>query len=260
MRKQNIRSAEKVLTAFQHDRELVLTNAHSFLQQPELKTILESYQAKQEAAFDQADTVLSLFREQGLNRYNIFRKLGFVANEDALSDVIASLLDPTENHGLGIKPLKKLLEYLREEHNKTCHSYQIENICNALGRKGQFISVHREKSEEFTRPDITIIGAEFAIFIENKVRGGKETDHWNGEWQTVRQGKALGELADRLGIPKSNTLGIFLSPEGKAAQNPDFVSLQVGELIKVLRQSVKRDDNGMGYNSINAFLDFYSFE
>ncbi len=260
MGKHNVRSAEKILTAFQHDRELVLTNTHSFLQQPELKTILKSYLAKQEAAFEKAETVISLFCEQGFNRYNIFRKLGFVANEDALSDVIASLLDPTESHGLGIKPLKKLFEYLQEEWKETRHSDCIENICNALGRKGKFISIHREKSEEFTRPDITVIGSDFAIFIENKVRGGEETDHWTGERQTVRQGKALGKLADRLGISKFNTLGIFLSPEGKAAHNTDFVSLQVSELIKVLRQSMKRNGSGMEYNSINAFLDFYSFE
>lgn len=260
MGKHNIRSTENVLTAFQKDRALVLASAGSFLQQPELKTILKSYRAEKEAAFEKADTVVSLFKEKGLNRYNIFRKLGFVANEDSLSDAIASLLNPMDSHGLGLQPLRHLLAYLQEEWKGTCHSTRIENIQKMLERNEQFVSAHREKSEEFTRPDITIIGADFAIFIENKIRGGKETDHWTGERQTVRQGRALEKLADRLGIPEFNTLGIFLSPEGTGAHNRDFVPLQVGELVKVLRQSVKLDAKGMGYNSINSFLDFYSFE
>lgn len=256
----DIHSARKALSACQRDRDLRLSNAQSFLQRPELKSILESYREQQKVAFEKGQTLVKLFRKKNLNRYNIFRKIGFAANEDSLSDAVASLLNPMESHGLGLQPLRNLVRYLQEEWKETCHSTRIENISKSLRRKEQFVSVHREKSEEFTRPDITIIGSDFAIFIENKKRGGKETDHRSGDLQTVRQGEALNNLANRLGIPESNTLGIFLSPEGKGAHNIDFVPLQVGELIQVLRKSVQRDVDGMAYDSINSFLDFYSFE
>jgi len=259
MGKLNLGSAENVLNILQSQREQALTNAQKFIQQPELKTILKSYRAKQEATYEKAKVVLGLFKRGKFDRYNVFRKIGFVASEDFLSDAIASLLNPTDSHGLGIKPLSELFEYLKEEWKGTRYFSRIDKILKILERDEQYISVHREKSEHYTRPDITILGSEFAIIIENKKRGGKETVHKKEGLQTIRQGKALKELADRLGIPEDNTMCIYLTPEGKDAANKDCVPLRVDELISILRKSLQSSSNGVN-NSISAFLDFYSFE
>lgn len=196
--------------------------------------------------------MLKLFEERQLYLFDIFRKAGFFPNENMFSNAVAALLDPKERHGLGTLPLEKLLDMISVKEPKS----DAAAIKSRLTQNLPYISVHREKWEEKTIPDIAIIGNDFVIFIENKIRGGKETII-NGQAQTERQWQALEQKYKRHNIA---ILAIFLTPEGKLAVEPHFVALAVNELISCLRDSLIVAMACPARHSIEAFLDFYAWE
>lgn len=210
------------------------------------------YQDNLKIKLGQAETILRSFKEQGLNRFDIFRQAGFYADENRFSDAIAALLDPKRGHQLGILPLKMLLEIIDAKVPESNAS----RIISVLEQNPSHISVFREKREEKTRPDIEIIGPDFIIFIENKIRGGHETKV-NGEWQTKRQWRVLKEKYDRRG---ALILAIFLTPEGSLSVEKSFVPLSVGELVAALRKAVNAAEQCPTGYAIQAFLDFYGWE
>lgn len=123
------------------------------------------------------------------------------------------------------------------------------------------ISVVREKRESSSRPDIEIFSQDFIIFIENKLRDKRETFR-NKKWQTNRMFPDLEQKAKKLGIPMSNCMAIYLTPEGKRANNSKFNCLSVNELINAIKRAV-RESKTCPYHckeSIISFLEYYSKE
>lgn len=252
-------ASKKGLHAYQYFQRQLLANADRFLRKDETADAIASFLRRNENALEDSKGLLERFKKTGGSRYNVFRKIGFYACEDALSDGLASIFSPRESHGLGASSLISVLNHLKETlTNDNSNFERVVNIRNAIDYSSNF-SVFREKPEYQTRPDLTIIGNDFVLFIENKIRKGKET-YEHEEWQTVRQQNALCNIANRLGIPDENTLGIFLSPEGKLPKEKGFIPLQVNVLVSVLRKSIERETGEAGCSSIESFLDFYSFE
>lgn len=232
--------------------EIKLRQAQLFLNKFRNTGIIESFQEDRERKFEQARNVLTLFKEQRLSNFDIFRKAGFQADENMLSDAIAALLDPRESHYLGIWPLQKLLDKIETKAPASAAGV----IKTRLEQNQPYIRVFREKREEKTIPDLEICGNDFLIFIENKIRGGQETYRGN-QWQTDRQWAILQRKSE---IHGTSILAIFLTPEGKPARNPNFVSLSVNEIITSLREAVVAAQYCPYAHSIQTFLDFYFWE
>lgn len=233
--KAKLKQAKSLVTALQH-----------------LGLIQTFYTEDRENKLEQAIRVLRAFEEHQLHHFDIFRKAGFRPNENMFSDAIAALLDPNEGHGLGILPLEKLLDMLEAKDPQS----QVRAVKAQLIQNQPYISVHREKREEKTIPDIEIIGSDFIIYIENKIRGGKETfigEHAQTErqWQVLERKQKYRNMA---------VLAIFLTPEGKPAINPNFIPLSVGEMVTCLRDAVRATVSCPVSHSINTFLDFYTWE
>lgn len=239
----NFLGESKVMT------ETQLEQAHALLTRLREAGLSKSFF---DVKLEQAEQVLGLFRQKSLSRFDIFRTVGFYADENHLSDAIAALLNPQGHHQLDLLPLVKLLETIKVKAPQS----NAEQILTVLPENRPYIFVHRERPEERTRPDITIIGRDFIIFIENKVRGGMETVRWN-TFQTIRQWEVLEDKYEHL-YPLR--LAVFLSPEGKSAAAKNFVALSVSEMAIALRKAVIEVKNCPYQSSIEAFLDFYTWE
>jgi hypothetical protein len=212
----------------------------------------ELHQENETQSLVAAERVLNIFKAQGLHHYDIFLKAGFLPNENNLSDAIASLLDPNQGHQLGTKPLECLLKQIKRNSGLSSP----DEIISLLRNDQIKISVKRESHEIGTRPDIEIFSEDFLIFIENKVRGGIETDI-NGKLQTDRQWEALNKKGTKYGIPEERLLGIFLSPEKKPPYNKGFISVSVNELIASIISAIDLTESCQHKNSLRTFLEYY---
>jgi hypothetical protein len=247
-------AAKRSLKAFSENKEGNLKAAERVLSYFTKADLKSTFQEHRKRKFVQAERVISDFKERQLNYFDIFRKVGFVANENSLSDAIAAMLDPTERHKLGVKPLLQVLEKLAEY-----NASKVKRLKNLIRENKSHIVLHRERHEGNTIPDIEIVCPDFLIFIENKIRGGSETII-NGSWQTNRQWEALINRSHNLNIPEENLLAIYLTPEGKLPKNKHFIPFSVSELVSALRCSVTNIHNDDLKYSLFAFLNFYSWE
>ena len=250
--------AKRSLLAFRDLREKELRAAKAVLNlfvKADLKRSFQQYQTQRLA---QAQRLISSFRKRNLYYFDIFRKAGFVADENAFSDAIAAILDPNEKHQLRINPILNLLEQvLKNVSGDTVN--KVKSLKEIVKKDAPYIAIYRERHEGDTVPDIEIVGYHFIIFIENKIRGGSET-LVDGEWQTERQWKALINRAHRLNIPEENLLAIFLTPEGKPPKSQNFIPLSSSQLATAFRRSLEHIQDNEIKCSLLAFLNFYEWE
>jgi len=132
-----------------------------------------------EKHFKKAMYLLEEFHIKKLNCFDPFHIAGFIAHEDNFSDVIAALLNPNRPHGLGDRPLKCFLKKLRPQNPK-----RVQPVLRALDQSNRRIRVGKRLWRKGCVPDIVIASDDFIIYIENKLRGGKETVNTAGKFQT----------------------------------------------------------------------------
>ena len=102
--------AKRALKAFVDLRQETLSHAETLLADFNKSGLIKSFHKYREKNLAKAKKALQIFTDNKLGHFDIFRKAGFSADEDPLSDAIAALLDPKESHQLGTLPLKKFLE------------------------------------------------------------------------------------------------------------------------------------------------------
>ena len=250
-----LKDSYTLLATFDAERIKTITNAQKVIFSFQQKNLGNSFLKHKQKKLSQSKRVVEIFKTNNLHHFDIFRKAGFTANENSLSDAIAAILDPNETHGLGINPILGVLDQLKKSNPQ-----KIEHI-QKLVKNNQFqIVVHRERHEENTIPDIEISCSEFVIFIENKVRGGTETTGSLNIWQTNRQWDALLSRGRDLDMPKENLLAVFLTPEGKKAKNKHFIPLSISDMVNALHSPVLKSINPNTRRSLQAFLHYYSWE
>ena len=234
--------------------EIMLEQTRSLLANLQDRGLIESFHYEaQEKRLEQTKQLLALFEAQKLHHFDIFRKAGFLPTETMFSNAIAALLDPKEGHGLGTLPLEKLLDRIATKDLNPESEVAVQTIKATLAQNRPHISIHREKREKKTIPDITLVSNDFAIFIENKIMGGIET-YIDGEAQTKRQWQVLEQKYRQR---NRAILGIFLTPEGNQAEESNFIPLSVRELVICLRDAA---EGGQAQHAINTFLDFYGWQ
>jgi hypothetical protein len=215
---------------------------------------VETAQQK-ESEIKRVGRLLKRFKAAGLQHFDIFTIAGFRPNEDNLSDAIRALLDPEEGHGLGVQPLICLLQEVRKRHPRK--GIAIQSLLDTIS-PGTKLNVTTRCHRPTAIPDIVIEAPEkFLIFIENKLRAGSETiSTRTGALQTKRQAAELQMMAAERNIPKANALGIFMTPQSKAAASREFMPVSVGLVLRALKKAVPKDGDGI-CASIVAFLDYY---
>ncbi len=156
------------------------------------------------------------------DKYNLFDVLRITNMEIRHSNILAWLLDPNENHGLGdsfIRELVTRIQYVNETKVDTIklllqdfYTYQILREANHM--------------------DIVLLSqAEKTVFIiENKI--------WSGE--SKHQLKDYLEKSKEEYQDCDNRIYVFLTPDGHEASDPDnWISISYSDVIQALENALQ---------------------
>lgn len=209
--------------------------------------ILKEEEERELERLKQTTRILKKFRISPVSMPNPFVAAGFSPDENSWSDAIASIF---RLRVLKLQPLKEIVAITAKKNNEDAKN--IMKIIDSYEDEGS-VSVEREVRRDETIPDIVIQGKDFLIYIENKIRFGSET-FINGTPQTKRQYRDLIYRGKKYGL---KTLGIFLSPEGIKAAEPNFAALSGHELAEALQNAVEKNKPFGGEHTIRAFIDTF---
>lgn len=172
---------------------------------------------------------LGLLNDSDVNRLealfkvpNIFEILKIEQFEIRHSNLLAWLLNPKGNHGLGSNFIKKFLyDVASDERSRTFSVFDVNNL------NFDSVSVHRE----WNNIDILIVSDKYAFIIENKINH-KETD---GQLITYKK------LVEKT-FENHEVICIFLNIDGyESTQNNIYINFSFESIISYLEQLLKID-------------------
>ncbi len=157
------------------------------------------------------------------SKFNIFDILKITRTEIRHSNVLAWLLSPNENHGLGDRIIRGFIQYLVSENHVS-----IDVFKTLLMDCSDF-----EILREWHNIDLLAISKEnkFLICIENKIDSG---EHDN---QLKRYEETLG---NNIEYKDYNKYFVYLTPEGSESSLPElWISMSYQEVIKIIEKAMK---------------------
>jgi hypothetical protein len=157
------------------------------------------------------------------SKFNIFDILKITRAEIRHSNVLAWLLSPNENHGLGDRIIRGFIQYLVSENHVS-----IDVFKTLLMDCSDF-----EILREWHNIDLLAVSKEnkFLICIENKIDSG---EHDN---QLKRYEKTLEY---NLEYKDYNKNFVYLTPEGSESSLPElWISMSYQEVIKIIEKAMK---------------------
>jgi|SRR5690625_2191709 len=166
--------------------------------------------------------------ENQVSTFNAFEVLNIVHTEIRHSNVLAWLLSPKENHGLGDYILRKVVETVVYSHYESISNPEFNPLQISLMDYYDF-TVHRE----WKNIDLMAVSEinRFVIVIENKV--------WSDEG--VDQLKKYTKIVESE-FTNYNKLFIYLTPFGSKSSMPKtWLSLNYEKIIEVI-------DKGLSFN------------
>jgi hypothetical protein len=203
--------------------------------------------------------VIQSIHERKLTRFDPYIVSGYKPSENNFSDSLKRLFDPTEHHGFSHIALRALIEAIEIKYPAKATAI-LEALDDEIRETdGQSIRLDRERPN---RVDISIVGKSFIVFIENKKRGGSETQSAGGRQQVENQQVALDALGNKLGVPEDRRLGIFLNPEGNTPSAPKYLLLSTRELASALRRELDANASHGDERErclVRAFVESYDF-
>lgn len=153
-----------------------------------------------------------------LDRFNIFEAIGVVRQELRHSDLLAFLLDPRENHGLGDGFAKRLLQLVLT----TAEDISVTVTPNEL----ELWNLNRmEVRREWQHVDILLLDEQhkLAVVIENKIDSGEHSDQLSRYHRVVSQH-----------YPGWLIIGLYLTPVGEMPSNKAYLSVDYGLVCDVI--------------------------
>jgi hypothetical protein len=212
---------------------------------------------------DHARRTIEAMKEAKITTFNPFIVSGFSPDENEWTLTLSKLFDPSSTHGFGIELLCALLSAVRPEAARRGLIQTLETILTAARSEPSKIEVRQNFYHEFGLPDIVISGGQavkFLIIIENKKRGGGETMTARGV-QSSRYREILGDLAIKIGIQPDCCLAIYLTPEGKNANDTEFLPLASHDLAYAMLSVIDTNQSAPleSRHLTRAFLMTYSW-
>jgi len=183
----------------------------------------------------------NLEKRMGTQEISLWRIINRLKrDENSYSDFLAYFLNPSENHGIEDRFLKKLIfSVVKNENELVGNSKTALHPIDIEMSNFYDVNVYREYNfNEYGRIDILIEdqGNEFLILIENKLYS-KE-----GKNQTNRYWEAINQKFDASKYPDKNRLLIFLSPDGLNAENENFINISYQVLIDTVNELIKENN------------------
>ena len=189
-----------------------------------------------------------------ISKIDLFATMKIKPNENQISDVIASLLNPKTSIW-GQEILLKLID-------KYGHNKQLHKLLKDTPRKNFY--VRREWSGEYSRIDIRILTKNrcpeknIIIDFEMKIGSGEETIS-NGIFQTQREWNDLEKIANLKKIPKTNVIAFFVSPFGTTPRSNKFISIRYSSLNNLIKKTMLNcNSSSSSLEQKYAYINFIS--
>jgi len=178
-----------------------------------------------------------------LQQFNVFRALGIEATEIRHSNTLGWLLDPDESHGLGDTALRRVLSNILLKAEGSARP-----IPPAEFELMEFtdIEVRREKFHV----DVLVIdhGNKWVLLLENKVHASE------GKGQLARYEERVARQ-----FPNFKLIPVFLTPEGRPAEDPkvvDYIAYSYQQLLGVL-EGIYEQRKAQMADAVSEFLRQY---
>jgi PD-(D/E)XK nuclease superfamily len=156
--------------------------------------------------------------ESLVTQFNVFEAIGAVRHELRHSDFLAYLLSPYQNHGLGDSFARRLLQ------RAVSFAGDVEIPLTAIHLDtGDFGDL--EVLREWQNVDILLKSDSnhFVVLIENKIDTTEHSDQLAKYLQEVRKQ-----------FPSHGVLAIYLTPDGREASHPNFISFDYEEVAATI--------------------------
>lgn len=204
---------------------------------------------KQELALIDLIRELELIEHQHKNEifrgFNIFVAAGLVRQEIRHSTILASLLNPLENHGLGDALAKKIINYATEIAKNESKPNQLKT---ALANFDDLI-VNTEVGYDKNRIDILAHSDKnkLVVVIENKVDSTEGNAQLKTYTAKINQDKTYDSY---------KKLFIYLTIEGEDASEEDWVPLSYKTILDYLEDIASRVGETLS-SETNIFIKHY---
>jgi len=177
----------------------------------------------------------------GKTKFYLFDALGMTNKEEIHTNLLFWLLNPNESHGLDDKFLKKLIKKISD--------HEIDNII--------IESIKKEKNfGKGGRIDIEIIGYNWILAIENKIKSHEKNN------QTNKYEKYYQDIITKSkDISKNNLFLLYLTPNGEKATSDIFKSATYKQIREIIEE-LKSDFNDEAKFLITQFINhiYYNLE
>jgi len=272
MESENLDMARKVVEAYRKTfpikefdtvKQVVKTFKEKHLER--FKKKLEKEKLEKQRQFNEAGLLLAKFKRTGIYKkaisYDLFRILKVNVLENDISDVIASVIDPSKS-SFGKDILMELLENTKiKDQEKINRIYEI--IEDTPGNR--FVC-KREYAGESSRIDIRIFTRNsdskknVVIDFEMKTEGGSETKK-DEKFQTEREYEALLKFTESKNMLSKNILAFFVTPYGSYPMSKNFIPLAMDKLrdiiLSVLKDRGKTESSDFDECAIGAICHFF---
>src|SRR5581483_2232565 len=153
-----------------------------------------------------------------LSQFNIFEALRAVRHELRHSDVLAYLLTPSQNHGLGDEFARRLLQKALIPAN--IQPLPASPIDLDIWNLNELVVLR-----EWQNIDLLLLDEphQLAVIIENKIESGEHSDQLERYLRTVQQHYSGWKI-----------LGLYLSPEGDAPSHETYISVDYGTVCEII--------------------------
>lgn len=177
------------------------------------------------AAFAEDSDLVRL--ESLLKRFNLFEALGVVRHELRHSDLLAFLLDPSGNHGLGAAFLEALLQATSD--------LQFTDLGRATVLR------------EWHNIDILVLDEvnHVAVLIENKIDTGEHSGQLDRYYDDVRRN-----------YPSHKIVALYLTRGGDAPSNDSYTPVSYSLICKLIEQLLVDHRSTLG-NDVAMLLEHY---
>lgn len=243
-------------------KQVVKTFEKKYLER--FKKELEKEKLEEKKQFNKAVDLLKSFKSTGIYEkaisYDLFRILKVNVLENDISDVVASIIDPSKSP-FGKDILMKIVKNTISKDPKNING--IYKIIKDTP-ENRFVC-KREYAGESSRIDIRIftrnsdIEKNVVIDFEMKTEGGSETKK-DEKFQTEREYEALEDFADEK-IPPGNILAFFVTPYGSNPMSEKFIPLAMDELryiiMNILMDKKETELNNFDGCAIGAICHFF---
>jgi hypothetical protein len=176
-----------------------------------------------------------------LHEFNPFSVLKIDHYEIRHSNMLGWLLHPSENHGLGVHFLEKLLLEIINSGNAE------EPIALPVAELREWNFVDSKVLREYKNIDVLVTSRSnrFVLLIENKIRAGLGKDQLQRYWDLVQQ-----EFSGYRVIP------VFLTLQGDQPDHIAYYSLSHAKVYELLKQTVSEREERLD-PKVRDFLQYY---